>query len=757
MDNQTDDRDTDQPPVGTPEELEEALKWLEELTARQGKTAELSNPVPPTSLDSPFRGLIDNDEGELPDWLREVPKTAEPENFSDEEPESRLDWLAKMAQRESIEELPTLEWRRLSDPIQSTLAPDHQQIINETIGQESALDEKGEEFAITSSISLAAESPETPEARSVEAAFEESVEASKPVETEEEVAEISTFDEEMAAPVETAVLEDLSESIALPDDEELPSLDDLDAAMAWIEELAASQEAPIEDVPSVADRALASKLMMEAGITPVVSPLDELGSDSDLIENLTPTHPFIEEEDFADTIVLVETMAADQGMPVDIAEDEPSAIVEVQIAETVVEEVFLEAGGATEEAVAEALASEATPGDPADELSFEDAMAYLDGLVVAQPTAAEEESIESLPAELSEETSPVVAPETDTASIEELGREAVVMTETEATVDETLSIDDAPWKDDLPGLVAPVAAAAAMDEPAHVESEAAEPPPPLVAPESDSAATDEQPDTMEEQPSDDHIEVTLRALDAMALPPGKSLDGIDAALRAAEVIPVRDVTAALAWLETALAGEDKPTFTPQSQLEEEALIAQMPDDPDAVLAWLEQMAGEEPAPVIQPLAYPEQAAGDESGTGYLTPPIVDITEADLLDMPEDPDEAMLWLEGLARGGERPAVQPAALDADGATGVSPEELDESSGVVEMPRESESFAPFQATEEPFVESIDESLESSPDQALNSSPGDSEGDDRRAAVPPAQTEQPIEEKRRGMDWIDLLRPLE
>ncbi len=30
------------------------------------------------------------------------------------EGESRLDWLARMASRESVEELPTLEWRRLT-------------------------------------------------------------------------------------------------------------------------------------------------------------------------------------------------------------------------------------------------------------------------------------------------------------------------------------------------------------------------------------------------------------------------------------------------------------------------------------------------------------------------------------------------------------------------------------------------------------------------------------------------------------------
>ena len=43
MDDQTDDRNLGIR-VGTPEELEEALKWLEDLTARQnGKTADVKS------------------------------------------------------------------------------------------------------------------------------------------------------------------------------------------------------------------------------------------------------------------------------------------------------------------------------------------------------------------------------------------------------------------------------------------------------------------------------------------------------------------------------------------------------------------------------------------------------------------------------------------------------------------------------------------------------------------------------------------
>ena len=68
----------------------------------------------------------------------------------------------------------------------------------------------------------------------------------------------------------------------------------------------------------MADRALASKLLMEAGLSPDGLdrrlPDNELAlGDLSLLEGNTPVNAFVAAEDFADTIVLVETMAADQG------------------------------------------------------------------------------------------------------------------------------------------------------------------------------------------------------------------------------------------------------------------------------------------------------------------------------------------------------------------------------------------------------------------------------------------------------------
>lgn len=757
MDNQTDDHDTSHPSVGTPEELEEALKWLEELTARQGKAADLSNPVPPTSLDSPFRGLIDNEEGELPDWLREVPKTAEPDNFGEEEPESRLDWLAKMAQRESIEELPTLEWRRLSDPMQKTLAPDHQQRINETIAEEGVPEEGEDAIAIISPVED--ESPESPEFAPVEAAivsddFAEPAEAVEPAGISEEAAGATSFVEDMSAPVEAAALEDLSESISLPDDEELPSLDDLDAAMAWIEELAASQEAPIEDVPSVADRALASKLMMEAGIAPVVSPLDELGSDSDLMENLTPTHPFIEEEDFADTIVLVETMAADQGITLDMPEVEPLVVEEIRVEEVVTESVIA-AEEAPEELITEMPVPEVTAAEMPDELSFEDAMAYLDGLAVVDPMDDSQPVEVVQPVEIGENEPPieiafVALSEQDVFRSEDTQDEVLTLPDAETDINEALSIDEAPWKDDVPVLVM----TAAVDQ--EVEDAIGAPNESLAGSVTETMMAGE-PEAAEALQIVVDIEETLSELDALALPPGTTLDAIDSALRSADAAPGRDMAAALAWLEAAIARESAPILAPEPPLDEESLIAQMPDDPDAVLAWLEKMAGEELDPVDESRAFREEIIDDDSGERYPAQPILDISEADLMNMPEDPDEAMRWLEGLARGGEPQAIHLVTPDVDSVE-IEEGEIESLVGV-EMLEEAESLTADVAFDEPAVEALQETpLDPMYDDGMldDSAQGD-KGEDQETNPPLVEPEPPLETKRPGLDWIDLLKPLE
>lgn len=595
MDNPIDDRDKGNNPVEAPGELEEALKWLEELTARQGKPAELSNPVPPAALDSPFRGLIDNDEGDLPDWLKEVPTPTGNRTATEDEPESRLDWLAKMAQRESIEELPTLEWRRLPEPLQSAILTDTPAgnlpavDIPETAGVES-ITVGPEETAVDVLVGS------TPE-------INEELPASPPMESETLIATTvavavaetlsNMTDEPSVIDGERDLAVNDTDSLSGTDDA-MPEVDDLDAAMAWIEELAVSQEAPIEDLPSVADRALASKLMVEAGLSPTFSPLDEFGSDPSLLDSLTPTHPFIEEEDFADTVVLVETLAADQR-----AEVSPDSELEPDI-----------------NAGSESLGQITGFNDALPQPSFEDAMAYLDEMAQTEAVKSTGEFDNQ-----SEQLSDV-----SVATVSAIEDEDLVGDE----IDMPPADDFTPWVDQ------------------GVES---------LRNDADEILDQTEQDYLPDaaalngyEPSG--LEIALLDLDALALPPGRSLSEIDTTLQITHVAISRDVNTALDWLEAALSDQSTHENIPGLDLDQESIIDQMPEDPDAVLAWLEKLAGEEPEmPLDSPTDLPtyEQPTMAMTGAIRSAPMVEELAEADLLSMPDDPDEAMAWLESLARG------------------------------------------------------------------------------------------------------------
>lgn len=752
MDDHTDDRDPDRPPVGTPEELEEALKWLEDLTARQGKPADASKPTPAPALESPFRGLIESEDGDLPDWLRELP----PSRLDENEPESRLDWLAKMAQQESIEELPTLEWRRLSEPAQSAIltgqsidlpteayprmpggeetADAQEEITAESI--EEIINESAETPPVTYYDDIPAEQPEAVEPGEGEAAMEtpdveyESAPVESPVEEEtpepvtiEDEAEAEIPDDELIVPpiapitmgldeilVEDRLAEDVAELFpAGPYDDEGP-LDDLDAAMAWIEELAASQNAPIEDVPSVADRALASKLMMEAGLTPTVSPLDELGSDSDLIEGATPTHPFIEEEDFADTVVLVETLAADQGITLE-PPVEPESFQESDFATDV---TGFQEGPEFDTTPAELEPSEfeETP----EELSFEEAMALLDEMAIEQSPLEDEageleiSEIETpLGIEIASEEIPaerlVVEPDEGSPPQVLVGDEELTVVELadlETGEFESLSPEDVPWLD-TPAealIVAPLAFEESADTGRVVE-------------ELNGTGLGE-------------LEAALLSLDALALPPGKTLDEVAAKLTVAQMTSWRDVDSALNWLEQRLSQEVAPAVpAPTGELDDASLIEQMPEDPDAVLAWLEQMAAEEEGQGGISAAAPEELSDVIADRTQAEPLLEELAEADLLNMPDDPDEAMAWLEGLARGGQ-PEPKPAELAVAGEA-LAPDEqsvdMPESVAVAAEVTEDETIG--QPEVEIFIDSDNEVI------TIDTELEDSTGQDMAEAV--------------------------
>lgn len=740
MDDQTDDRNPGIPPVGTPEELEEALKWLEELTARQGKPAEVKNQAATPTLDSPFRGLIDSEDGDLPDWLREVPNPHDDDNLEETEPESRLDWLSKMAQRESIEELPTLEWRRLSEPTQSAILaaqadnlpadlqlemgeksegfPDNNDRIDEAVA---SIDETGEvERQITEFPPVDSDAKDLEEEQSITALAEDGDEDidSAPdwaeVADTDELSEGSATDEPAEAAAETAEFE--------PDDY-LPPMDDLDAAMAWIEELAASQDAPIEEIPSVADRALASKLMMEAGLTPIVSPLDELGSESSLLDNLTPTHPFIEEEDFADTIVLVETLAADQE---EEAVDFPTIPEEVEIIEPSERDVVeVEPVAISALETAESIAAE----EATEELSFEEAMAYLDEMagqqeveeyaetqaepliITLDPNSATSEESTDETGEFSDE--PIVAEQMVEAAevqgdfveggisedylVEEVRVDDQLVAEPtgEVNIIEEPPIEDADAEDAAEVFVAKEwsdttgdEAALWMPEETEADSLSAAdvpwldsvvdeaivgPTAELDEPELDSELISEAAKAGNTQ-GGDGLEATLLSLDALALPSGKSLEELSTYFRTAQTSSWRDVDSALDWLEAALPKETTAPIS-EGELDDIDLLERMPEDPDAVLAWLEQMAAKEE----QRPASSSEVHDAPLGVVITTPQQADsfveeLAEADLLNMPDDPDEAMIWLESLAQGhgaaGEAPTVE-----ADMAAGLDQTKLSE----------------------------------------------------------------------------------
>lgn len=554
-------------------ELESALRWLEELSARDKAPGEPKLSAEDAAvLSSPFRGLLDVDDSELPDWLREVPAAGDVDLLSGDELESRLDWLAKMAQRESIEELPTLEWRRFTDSIVS------QEEISPTLQTEDLL--AGTELS----------SP-----------FRE------------------TIDTELPPPEQVA-----------------PS-EDLEAAMAWIEAWAASQDGPIEDLPSVADRALASKLLADSSLghdTVNLGPLPpELAAVDDFALLGTPPS----EDDPADTIVLIETMRLEHGLPAEVEElpvvaglDDSFVAEQMAVIEVIgeVDESSAEQVAELDESSAERVADEVSTRP----LSFTEAMAYLDELAV-------------------QETTSDVAP-----------------VDTIATEEALFSATDGPAVDEL---VESLAAIPLLDDVGQASASVV-----VFADEDTVDSTEEQPRAT----SVTDIEIRLRSLDLLALPAGRSieeLDGLFAPYPPNGTSDHDELPSILDWLEAALSDSGSHDL-PGDDLVDEELIRLMPEDPDAALAWLEQMAyQEEGVSGVIGSNGEGQIAEHARYTGLtlaaVDAPIDELADADLLDMPEDPDEVIAWLEGMAADG----VAPTAVESseEMPTNVLPEIVSE----------------------------------------------------------------------------------
>jgi uncharacterized protein Smg (DUF494 family) len=692
MDSSTGDNQSNFPKASR-EELEEALKWLEELAARAEEQASPSNESEVSSLpESPFFGMLDAGEDDLPDWLKEI--TLTPETSGEGEVESRLDWLAKMAKRESIEELPTLEWRRFTSPFHEEQPPETQ-----------------EEFA--------SETGDIPLQSSTDAPPEDLPEPPR------------ELDVDNTAQIDEAELPSMSDDFGIEELTPESNYDDLDAAMAWIEELAASQEAPIEDLPSVADRALASKLMLGVGLTDDSFDAIVLPEDLAQLDEMDSEPTFApDEEDPADTIVLVETMAAESGRPIkdnflperevqdNAGIEEISNPTEGDISDIV---NHIAEPSPDSEPVTEDTPTEMEFEEPAS-ISFEEAIAYLEELAIVHTisvsTAEESEDI-ALPGPEDVETEweqTVVneAPDVMDESIQEEESEFISQVDYDEKDMKALALVES---DIESGRLADSEIASP-----EIESESFEPFAALIG----TFAIEETHKGQANGAVVHSLEVTLLTLDALALPQGTSLDEIDARIRLGHT-PImmsdesgRDLPSILDWLEE-IALEDEPgTDNNFGEMADEDIIQMMPEDPDEALAWLIRMASEEGEPAT--LDQTDVAISRPYSPATTEPPVatpVDLNMpdegmniADLMSMPEDPDEAMSWLESLAES-EQPSQ----------TNVT-----QSASEVGIPIEIEK------PQSPNVMSAP-----------------------KAAVKVARPRRPARNATIGTGWVDLLKPLE
>ena len=797
-----------------PKDVEDALHWLDELTVLQGKPSTPTQSSPSAKADSPFHDLIESDEGDFPDWLREAPGASQV--LGDEvEFESRLDWLAKMSQHESIEELPTLEWRRLTEPVQNAMWPRPMPNPEEDVLPGDA----GAEDLAVDSMAPVDEAPDPSATGS-----EESLQVPPDIEATE------ASEEQKEAFVETEVIEAdfnaIDDSLVFSEigpNEDLPSANDLDEAMAWIEELAASEDAPVEDIPSVADRALALKLMTEAGINGADS-VDELISDSDLMEGNVPMHPFIAEEDYADTIVLAETLAAEQGVPMEPTDD-PENESDGAVSEA--------AGADAEDTIPLTREHEVNvPGAitsfavaTGEDRPFDEAMAYLDemaieqttdsdsrgaaepveGLAVSENEFVDEEgdssvstglqdaeaialaglAVDALESERPGETTeagndldmpvhdylageaydadgltghePAFPGDMDEAMLREMGflpeddiSEAPTMAfiilaheEEELPAPEHLRDEDVPWSD------------APVDKAALIIADDRGPDDLIVSEANkDPVGDDDQFEATQEMPAErvhtgetgpEKLEDALLALDALALPAGGMLIDISSP-PAAQSSSVRDISGALDWLESALA---IPGAVPAqySDLVDDHVFDDMPDDPDAVLAWLEQAAGAEADATLEPADFQKESAEIEIGQAD---PFDELRmEADLMNMPDDPDGAIAFMMGLSNAASSDAKVP----AEDLAAEQQNEFDPEAVVFDM-----------NDSQPVAEDT-ESLQSDEHAGTSEAFQPEEAGIVDTTLTPADRPEPMEDQEvepevdddSDTSWLDWLKPLE
>ncbi len=567
--------------------------------------------------------------------------------------------------------------------------------------------------------------------------------------------------------------------------------EDWDDAMSWLEELAAQQDEPVSELPSVAETMLDEELDTPAELEPQSE--DDTGLD--WLTQLTDNEASVELDDSdeidepelpeqsemaeleADDAFEREDIEADDAFDLgDLEADEELSWLDelatdrlesfqVEDLETVadpveepeatdlVDDSWLDDLSLTDDAGEDALPDFADLSetlDEADELAdfemdfSETDLDWLD-TAVDEPVGIEEEIETAVPDE--EEQEPLPEEEYMVTGVTDALKESGGLEEAEADLEEALA-----WLDEL-------------DE----ESEVALPdevPPTLITPTSQDAELEDEPETvvvapepdaltlaldkLEEQVKNEGVAVSVTAVSPLSLSTAELNEALDWIEQAETAAPVESIPEEV---EEAPAKVDEPVLEMDESAVETAVVeeldsgeemdlAAMSDDPEA---WLEQLLSDDLDMDVEmeppPIKPSEDAMYVTEDAPEAAEDVADLLEAatleeeeatDLLfddvipeEVPDDPDAAVAWLDQLVNSDddfdidmEPPPIKPSE-DAVYVTDDAP--LDE----VEPP------------EPPAPEEIDEaaefSMEDDPEAWLEQMLGDEMSLDVDMAPPP------------------------
>lgn len=429
-------------------------------------------------------------------------------------------------------------------------------------------------------------------------------------------AEAGALEEEQELPLPT--------DAPATDSDEPP--DDLEDAIQWLEELAEKQGTPITEMPT-----LVSGGDREQNLPAAAAPAGEDKGDA------TST-PALD----SDPMAWLEQLAMDQDSPL----EELPSVANRLLASEIVSQYDVDADGELAEAA-----------HLSQVIELDEALIYLEEQAKAQGLSLDDVSFEEVDA--------VESLDDDLDALDHIATVGIA-------VDGVMHEKDAALEEDQPG-----------------EEQLPDAPDALAA---EDAITAIEGAVGEDLPAAGKVIAAKAMLDAAVeeeLPDDEGLPDAPAAPAAADVITevegadgaelpeAAKVIAAKAVLDAAVEATPHPGEKEQDDWDD--LSAQIPDDPDAALAWLGELAEADEsqeekgggtalakgaaAVAARKLLQSELEEANEGDTA----PDPALNRVILEDMPDDPDEAMAWMEGLAGQAEEEeqgqAASAASADAE----------------------------------------------------------------------------------------------